>query len=191
MKHTVLIPILLFFSYNCFAQLEEGEGFCETKKNESYFPIDISVKKFFWGISYYTEKKIGKKKFNGKTYIEFKQTWKGGNSDVLYLRTEKGVVYAYREEFNKEQVRYDSSFKVGHSWKTLDGNTTYTIMSYQGKLTTPFCEYEDLLVMKADLKDEAFLFYYLRGKGYIGATTLDKELISCMTPKFEFESGKE
>lgn len=187
MKQFILIPILMLITCNCFAQLDEGEGFCETKENESYFPIDISIKKFFWGTSHYSEELIGKKKFNGKTYIEFKQTWKEGNSDLLYLRTEKGVIYAYNEELKKEQVRYDSSFKVGYTWKTLDGNTSYTIMSYKGKLKTPFCEYENLLVIKAVLKEDSFLFYYLRGKGYIGATTLDEELISCMTPKFKFD----
>lgn len=184
MKHTLAL-ILIFITFNAFAQLEEGEGFCETKENESYFPLDISIKKIFWGISHYTEERIGKKKFNGKTYIEFKQTWKEGNRDLIYFRSEKGVVYEYKEELNKEQVRYDSAFKVRHSWKALDGNTTYTITSFEGKLKTPFCEYENLMVIKAELKMETFLFYYQRGKGYVGATHVDKELISCITPKFD------
>ena len=105
MKKKLLVFILILTTLNCFAQLEEGEGFCETKKNESYFPLDISVKKFYWGISHYTETRLGKKKFNGKTYIEFKQTWKEGNSDLTYFREEKGVVYEYRVKENKENVR--------------------------------------------------------------------------------------
>lgn len=184
MKKKLLVFILILTTLNCFAQLEEGEGFCETKKNESYFPLDISVKKFYWGISHYTETRLGKKKFNGKTYIEFKQTWKEGNSDLTYFREEKGVVYEYRVKENKENVRYDAAFKVGHSWKTFDKNTTYTIVSYNGKLKTPYCEYKNLMVMKAELKNETFLFYYQRGKGYIGAKYSDKKLISCITPKF-------
>lgn len=187
MKHTLLFFLLLFISTNCFAQFKEGEDFCETKKNESYFPLGISEKKFFWANSHYTETLVGKKKINGITYTEFNQTWKEGTSTTMSLRTEKGVVYQYEEDIQKETIRYDASFKKGHTWKTAYGNTTYTIISYDGKLNTPFCAYENLLVIKIELKDADYLFYYQRGKGFVGAKTSDDRLISCMTPTFEIK----
>lgn len=182
MKHTLLIPILLFFTCNCFGQTKEGESFCATKENGSYFPITIPEKEFFWSYTYYAEKRIGKKKIKGKTYIEFKEVWAGGRSNSVYFRTEKGVVYQYYPTYGKETVRYDSSFKIGHTWENIPKKITYKIISFEGTLETPFCKYENLLVMKAISEKETFLFYYQRGKGYVGATKVDGTLFSYITP---------
>jgi len=185
MKYNILYLLLLIMTTNCFAQYKEGEDFCETKKNESYFPLGIGEKKFFWSTSYYTETLVGKKKIDGKTYIEFKQTWKEGNSNSLFLRSEKSVVYQYEEDIQKETVRYSSSFKKGHTWQTIGKNTTYTIVSFDGKLETPFCSYKNLLVMNVEINKNTLIYYYQHGKGLIGATSETNQLVAYITSTFK------
>ena len=59
----------------------------------------------------------------------------------------------------------------------------YKIITYDGKLKTPYCEYKNLLVIEAKMKSVTFNFYYLRGHGYIGATQ-DNKLISYISPEW-------
>ena len=70
---------------------------------------------------------------------------------------------------------------VGTQWTTADGLVTYEILSTDESLKTPVCNYKGLLVMKGDFKNGSFLFYYLKGFGYVGATQ-GSTLISFNTP---------
>lgn len=180
---TKLILLYCFLIALCAqAQIQEGQFFCDATPNGSYFPLELKTKIIFWAETHYIETRKERKVFNGKTYIAFEQLWEGNTTpDVVYLRTEKGVTYQYEECCEKETIRYDSAFKEGHSWKTADGETSYTILSYNGTLKTPFCEYTNLMVIEAQLKTNAFKFYYHKGHGYIGAT-VDDQIISCLSP---------
>lgn len=174
-----LLCLLLTTSF--YAQINEGQDFCDPNKNGDFFPLSLEKKKILWADYSYFETQNGTKQIKGKIYIEFLQNW-GDKTDKLYLREENGTIYQYEECCTTETIRYDINFKKGHSWKTADGKSTYEIISYNGKLKTPFCEYKNLLVIKAELDFGTYHFYYLQGHGYVGATTSKNKLISCVTP---------
>lgn len=182
MKKTLTLFLTL---YSCitFSQIGEGQYFCQASKDGSFFPLTINKKKILWRNTFYFEIKNETKVINGKTYVEFKQEWNKGNSDLIYFREENGVVYQYDSCCENETVRYDSKFEIGDVWKTADGKSEYRIITYDGKLKTPYCEYQNLLVIEAKVNYGAFHFYYFKGHGYIGATQ-DGKLISCVTPEW-------
>ncbi|MFD0989977.1 hypothetical protein ACFQ1R_07710 [Mariniflexile jejuense] len=185
MKNTFYL-LLLLISIQSFAQYKDGQFFCDELPEKSYFPIDIKEKKIFWSDTYYTETINGTKELNGKTYFEFIQKWKSNASEKLYLRKENGVIFQYDECCEQETIRFSEKFKKGHSWKTSDGSGQYTILTFKGKLKTPFCDYANLLIIEAKLKGGNFNFYYQRGHGYVGAT-VNNEIISCETPSFDLD----
>lgn len=188
MKNSISIALCMLFSIISFSQLKEGQIFCNEIKDGSYFPLTKSEKIIYWSDTYYTETKSGAKNINGKLYQEFKQTWEGNNVSTFYLREENGVVYQYEECCKEETIRFDNTFKKGHTWKTAEGMSEYTIISYKGKLDTPFCKYENLLVVEAKIINGVFNFYYLKGHGYIGATKEGK-IISCAAPSLSLEKA--
>ncbi|AUC74942.1 hypothetical protein [Olleya sp. Bg11-27] len=181
-----LILLFLLISIQSFAQYYEGQNFCDELIDKSFFPIDIKEKKILWTNTYYAETKNGTKEINGKTYVEFLQKWKGNNTDKLYLREENGVIYQYEQCCEQETIRFDETFEKDHSWKTADALGEYKILTFIGKLKTPFCEYENLMIIEAKLESGNFNFYYQRGHGYIGAT-VENKLISCETPTFDLD----
>jgi len=186
MKKTLLLIVSLLAINLTFAQIKDGQNFCDETKNGSYFPLVLEEKKLFWADTHYVETKNGTKEINGKTYVEYLQEWKEGNTSTLYLREENGVVYQYEECCEQETIRYDESFKKGYTWKTADGLGQYEILTFKGALKTPFCEYKNAMVIQANLENGTFKFYYLKGHGYIGATVNDK-IISCVTPTFDLD----
>ena len=186
MKKSLVLILSLLAVIETFSQIKEGQNFCDQTKDGSYFPLVLNEKKFFWEETHYVETKNGTKELNGKTYIEYLQKWKGGTTSTLYLREKNGVVYQYEECCKQETIRYDEKFKKGHTWKTADNLGQYKILTFKGTLKTPFCEYKNLMVIQADLKNGTFKFYYLKGHGYIGATINDK-IISCVTPTFDLD----
>jgi len=114
--------------------------------------------------------------------LEYKQTWKNGSVDLMYLRQDESKVLEYEEGFDTETTRFSSQFEEGYSWRKVDKTAVYTILSYDGKLKTPYCDYDKLLVIEAKYKTITFEFYYLKGLGYIGATQNDT-LVSYITPE--------
>jgi len=176
-----IILLLLLIATNLYSQIKEGQDFCDETINGKFFPLSIEKKKILWANTSYYETQNGIKIINGKKYKEYIQEWSNNHSDKLYLREQNGVIYQYEDCCEKETIRYDSKFKKGHTWKTADGKFEYKIISYNGKFKTPFCEYTNLLVIEAEIEKEVFHFYYLKGQGYVGATSHD-EIISCVTP---------
>jgi len=178
-KITFFLFIVYFLSYS---QLKEGQTFCDEMEGEDYFSIKINKKIILWSNTYYIETIEGKKTINGKVYNKYKQSWYKSDTYTLFLREDKGVIYQYEECCDAETIRYDKTFKKGFIWKTADDKGEYKIISYNGKLKTPYCEYSNLLVIEAKLDFGNYKFYYLRGFGYIGATK-EGEIISCLAPK--------
>ena len=97
-----------------------------------------------------------------------------GQTGNLQVKFENG--------FENETIRFDSQFEINHSWENADKTAVYTILSYNGKLKPPYCNYENLLIIEAKYKSVIFKFYYLKGLGYIGATK-NNQLISYITPE--------
>lgn len=165
-----------------YPQLLEGQNFCGKNEKGSYFPLSIKIKKILWGNTYYYESIMGTKQINGKEYTEFKQEWKNKEVNTLYLREENGVVYQYEECCEQETIRFSTQFKKEYKWEDVDHSRLYKIISFKGKLKTPYCNYEDLLVIEAKMNSMVFNFYYLKGIGYVGATK-NNDLISFITPE--------
>ncbi len=179
----ILLSLALIICFQLSAQ-KEGQEFCSEYESKNYFPLSISKKKLHWYNAFYFEKVIGKKKINGKEYIEYSQNWKDGDIDSLFLREENGIVYQYEECCNSETVRFNSKFKKGNTWKTADEKTTYTIESLNGTLETPYCNYKNLLVIKGEFIGVTYNFYYKKGYGYVGATNINNDLISWVSPEW-------
>lgn len=178
----ILLLLFVFVNTVTYSQISEGQNFCLETKDGSYFPLSINQKKLIWANTSYTETKGESKVINGKTYTKFIQDWGNNNIDKLYLREENGVVYEYEESYKNETIRYDKKFENGHTWKRADNKGEYKIISYNGTLKTPYCEYKGLMVLDSKVEYGSFNFYYLKGYGYIGATK-DGKLISWMTPE--------
>lgn len=180
MKKVIFI-LFLAITNSIFSQINEGQDFCSPNENGDYFPLSIDKKRILWQDKSYFETKNNFVIINEKKYIEYLQDWGEKNLSKMYLREENGVIYEYKKDVKKETIRFDKNFKKGHIWKTAEGDCEYEIISFNGKLKTPFCKYENLLVIRAKFEDVTFDFYYLKGHGYVGATVKDK-LISCVTP---------
>jgi hypothetical protein len=180
MKNSILILILLA-SVFAFSQ-KEGQNFCKGDTSRSYFDLDILKKKIYWYNTYYFEEQTGSKIIKEKKYLEFKQVWENGNTDFLYLREEDGITLEFEDGFDKETIRFNRLFKVNHSWEKEDNTAIYTVKSFEGKLKTPYCKYENLLIIEAKYKKVTFNFFYLKGFGYVGATK-NEDLISYVTPE--------
>lgn len=180
MKKAIFIFLLTFTNF-IYSQINEGQNFCSPNENGNYFPLSIGKKRILWQERSYFETKNDTVIINERKYIEYLQDWGVNNVSKMYLREENGVIYEYKEGVEKETIRFDKNFKKGHTWRTAEGDCEYKIISFDGKLETPFCKYENLLVIRAKFKDVTFNFYYLKGHGYVGATVKDK-IISCVTP---------
>jgi hypothetical protein len=172
--------LLIFIFFGTFSFSQTNLNFCEEDKNGSYFPLTNNLKKVIWRDTYYIEKKNDSKELNEKIYTEFGQESEYSGTALRYLREENGVVYEYEKCCNVETVRYDSKFIEGQTWKKGDNKSEFRIITYNGKLKTPHCIYENLLIIEGELSSKKFKFYYLKGFGYVGATEEDK-LISYVT----------
>lgn len=182
-----MIRVVIYVSCLCltlgaFAQ-KTGQNFCEGDLNGTYFPLDIDKKEIVWGRLTYTETKIGTQIFNNKTYQVYQQKWSEGTIDTLYLiEEEEGRIYQYDEILNTTILRLDPSLKKGSKWKPMTGFSKMKVISYDATLNTPFCQYTDLLAIKATYKSGGtYTFYYLKGYGYVGAST-KKGVLSYVTP---------
>jgi len=174
-----ILTILLLITTTTFAQ-KEGQSFCNGDSSETYFPLLKEKKTLIWYGTYYEETQIGEKIIEGKHYKMYLQEWESKRKDTMYMRMEGNRVFEYYKEIKKEKLRYDSTFKPEKKWDGRD--VTYTILSYNEELKTPACHYKNLMALKAVYQDITFIFYYLKGYGYIGATH-DNRLVSYTIPK--------
>ncbi len=164
-NNIILFSLLSVFNQNLDTEMSQDKG---------YFPLDIEKKIIHFGGYDYEEYMSGTKVIGNKQYTEYTQRWEAGNETQLYLRKENGKVLQYEECCDEDTIRYDESFLVGDTWLTVDSKTRYTIVTYDGKLDTPFFNYEKLLVIKAELSNTIYHFYYKKDYGYVGATQNNK-----------------
>ncbi|WP_452223469.1 hypothetical protein [Lacinutrix chionoecetis] len=169
-KFNLIFFLSIFTVFNLNAQ----QNFCENNISQDYFPLTIEKKTIHFGSHQYVEFISGSRYINGKKYIEYTQKWQAGHEIKMYLRKEKGKILQYEKCCDEDSVRFDNSFKKGDSWMTSDSKTFYTILSYEGVLETPICNYKNLLVIKTELSNGIYQFYYKKGYGYIGATQNEK-----------------
>lgn len=178
MKHTITL-IALTFATMAFSQ-KEGQSFCDGDNSEGYFTMQTGKKIVLWYATYYEETLEGEAMIDGKTYKKYIQQWQDGSKSALYFREEGSRVLQYDEATKKDVERLDGQFKPGQKWKGID--CTYTLLSFDETLQTPICHYKNLMAIKAVYTKDTYIYYYLKGFGYVGATK-DGKLISCAVPK--------
>lgn len=179
----LILAIAIVTLGNVYSQ-KEGQDFCKGDPEGSYFPLDIRNKKVLWSDVFYFETFEKDTIVNGNKYLEFKQVWKNGDTDILLLRQERNVVVQYYPEVKKEIVRFDASFEPGHIWTNESLDATYTLIGYNETIETPFCKYQSLMAIKAEYPKVTYIFYYLRGYGYVAATR-DNKVISAVSPNWK------
>jgi len=177
----LLLTFCVLFTICVFAQ-DEGQSFCDGVTDGNYFPL-IVKKKLLWADTWYFEEYKGEITLNGKTYKSFRQSWKNGSIDHLYLREEDGKVLQYEACCQTETVRYDQFYEPGQKWESVSKKVTYTLLTYDAELKTPYCHYKNLMAIEAKLENITFVYYYQKGYGYVGATLKDKTM-SCATPEW-------
>lgn len=180
MKKTLTLVFLIIATV-ASAQ-KEGMVFCEGDDTEGYFPLINLNKVVVWYNTYYSESLKGEQVLNGKTYKLYEQEWKDGTKHTLYMREEGTSTLQYDEETKKEIVRFDDTYKLGHQWQGKD--VRYKIRSFTEELLTPVCRYRNLMAIEAVYPKITYVFYYLKGFGYVGATKGDN-LISFVIPNLE------
>lgn len=180
MKNLVALFIILV-SYSALGQ-KEGQDFCGGDPQGTFFPLDVVKKKIFWYDTYYFETTEGTETINGVVYQKIKQQWKDDTEATLLLREQSGMILQYETCCPDEMVRYNSTYKQGESWLSRNNEKT-TVVSYTEELKTPYCRYKNLMALKAEFKNVTYVFYYLRGYGYVGATK-DGKLVSFVSPEW-------
>lgn len=180
MKKTLTL-LFLILTTTLFAQ-KQGQIFCDGDDTEGYFPLFNLNKIIVWYNTHYSETLVGEKVLDGKTYKVFVQEWKEGSKDTLYLREEGTKTLQYYEETKKEIVRFDSAFKLRQQWQGVE--IRYKIRSFTEELLTPVCRYRNLMAIEAVYPKTTFVFYYLKGFGYVGATN-DGNLVSFVVPHLD------
>ena len=177
MKKT--IPLLYLLFTTVFYAQKEGQNYCEGDAAEGYFTLLYSQKNIVWFDTYYTEVLIGEQVWNGKTYKKYVQEWEEGAKDTIYLREEGTRILEYNATINKEIIRFDTDFRLKKQWKGKE--VRYTLLSFTEELDTPICRYKNLMAIEAKYPNVTYVFYYLKGFGYVAATKQGK-LISFACP---------
>lgn len=183
--HKLFFIALCFLSTLTLAQ-SEGQSFCGGDPGAPFFTLHSGTKYIVWDNTYYSEKNVGIKVIEGVEYTHYQQIWEAGPTNDLYLREGKGTVFQYEACCDDDTVRLPAQQENGLTWQAADKFSTYEIISIDGELETPVCNYKDLLVIKSTFKNGEFTFYYQQGYGYVGATIND-ELISFVIPRLPKE----
>jgi len=190
-KFVPIIILIIAISYNAEAQKRfKNKDFCHHFKKGSYFPLDIKIKKVGWFGAYYYERLLGEREYDGHDYKIFEQAYSNGHIDTLYLREDGEKVYEFKEVEEIEILRLDPNMPLNETWPGQTKDVEYSIISKNAILETPFCVYRNLLVIKTKWDEEFFLFYYMRGFGYVGGkgivgSSTEVALISAAIPDLD------
>jgi hypothetical protein len=173
---------LLLLASSCLLFAQSEPSFCDAYTNSSYYTM-LDSKTVKWETTHYVEEYRGTAVYNNKTYYKYSQVWSNGKVDNLYLREEDGRILQYESCCNEETVRYDEFFEPGHQWQSARKNLTYTLLSYNDMLTTPYCSYSNLMSIKAQYSNGSYYtFYYQQGNGYVGCKDANGKLMSYIMP---------
>jgi TonB family protein len=92
----------------------------------------------------------------------------------MYFREQNGNVYFYDSEKKMESLELSENITPGYSWEKYDKSWKYTVIDTTSKITTPYCEYKNLLNIKAEPQGETankydayYNLYYKRGVGLV------------------------
>ncbi|MCG8860043.1 hypothetical protein [Tenacibaculum finnmarkense] len=167
--------ILFISSFLTFSQSD----FCDKNFGDSYFPLEIGFEKnITWYTSAYHESISEKIEKQGKEYYKYLQDFGNGNAPELILRNSNDTIYSFYK--NKESIFLIIKPEVGLEWK---GGT---IIDTNGKFESPYCYYENLLVVEHKYTNgEKGLRYYKKGLGLVAIKKKKKEIIGMCIPNKE------
>lgn len=166
MKNNLLTTLLLLTLWNS-TTINSQETFCTKTFDNSYFPLLIGLeKKLTWGSAVYTEKINETQNINGQEYYKYLQDFGNGKSYDLLLRKNNDTVFIYNEKEKNENILLIEKLKLGTKWNR--GKKKSKIIDTNGRFESPFCYYENLLVIEnkfANGKKENR--YYKKGVGLV------------------------
>ena len=155
--------------------------FCNKSFGNSYFPLEIGFEKnITWGSSFYVESIKEKMEIDGKEYFKYNQDFGKGKAYELLLRNQNDTIYLFNEKNKKEIVFLIVKPKKGTKWGAGK------IVEIDGSFETPYCNYENLLVIESKYSNgEKDKRYYKQGLGLVAITS--KKVINgiCLPNKEE------
>ena len=157
--------------------------FCNKNFGNSYFPLEIGFEKnITWGSSFYVESIKEKTEIDGKEYFKYNQDFGNGKAYELLLRNQNDTIYLFNEKSKKDIVFLIAKAEKGLKWGTTK------IIKTDANFETPYCNYENLLVVQYKYSNgEKGKRYYKKGLGLVAIT--DKKRINgvCLPNKEEAE----
>ena len=87
-----------------------------------------------------------------------------------------------------ESIVFPSEIKKGKAWESSDKKWKYKIKSLSANLSTPYCEFENLLKMEVFNKEmnTTYQLFYKKGVGLVG-TNMNEKPYSFIAPNGEVE----
>ncbi|WP_226389445.1 energy transducer TonB [Penaeicola halotolerans] len=185
MLRNILVSLTFSFLVNVsFAQ----QNLCFEGTSGSYWPIAVGHKVKYTGVSgmgaSYTSLFTGDSlQVGDKYYLKQVKTYANGRETVGYWRSENQAVYYYDTAKNAESVELIQAVSPGATWEKYDKTWKYTIIDTLSSVSTPFCNFDNLLEVLAEpqneLKDQYgsnFRLYYKRGVGMVAMKANDQML---------------
>jgi TonB family protein len=173
-KMLILITISLVLSHQLICAQSD---ICDENTKGVYWPVKTSVKRYYssphgTSVEYFNGDSLNA---NGKTYYKSITESKGAETKTTYLREENGDVYIYDAENKIEFLELSGNITPGYTWEKFDKSWKYTVIDTTSKIRTPYCEYKNLLNIKAEPIGETaekysdyYNLYYKRGVGLAG-----------------------
>jgi len=140
--------------------------FCNKSFGNSYFPLEIGFEKnITWGGSFYVESIKEKTEIDGKEYFKYNQDFGNGKAYELLLRNQNDTIYFFNEKKKEEIVFLIAKPEKGIKWGAGK------IIEIDGSFETPYCNYENLLVVENKYSNgEKDKRYYKQGLGLVAIT---------------------
>jgi TonB family protein len=150
---------------------------CQENTTGVFWPIKLGVKR-----NYYAQGGTYVNYFNGDSlkvgeniYYKEIEEYSSGKKREVYYREQDGNVYIYDTEKKIEFLELSNNITPGYTWKKYDKSWKYTVVDTTSSVSTPYCEYNGLLNIKAEPQGETkknyssyFNLYYKRGVGLVG-----------------------
>jgi len=166
---------------------------CFDNVTGTYWPIKAGqkIKYSSRGESYTSYFNGDSLKVGDKYFLKEIEEYASGKTKTSYWREENGVVYFYDAEKKTTSIELINNLTPGTTWEKYDKTWKYTIIDTVSSFASPFCEFKNLLQVKAEpqneIKDKMYSYYnlfYMRGIGMVGMK-VNEELFLYAKPNKE------
>lgn len=178
-KKLLSVPVLTFLCLSSFSQSD----ICNETAAGVFWPIEIGIKRHYYSnngtyVSYFNGDSL---QFNNRVYYKEIEEYKNGDRKTLYLREQDGNVYVFDKEKNLEFLELSANVTPGYTWEKYDKSWKYTVVDTISTIATPYCEYKNLLNIKAEPQNKTkneyspyYNLYYKRGVGLVNLSISGK-----------------